>query len=273
MKKTGDILRIGILSLIISIGGSYALAEWTAPTSAPPGGNTPPSVNVGATTQVKNGNFGLGTGYTFWATKATLGTLQLGSKWSISANGDIYANDSWIRLMNSAGTALYGGFAANDLWANNTMSAAQYCFSGTNCISSWPPGPAGPAGPQGPAGPAGAAGAAPAGAVVAFASASCPAGWSAATWANGRQIIGTSASYALWATGGEASHTLSVNEIPSHSHQYNISINQGGWAGLPPTANNKAANENSNRTTYATGGGAAHNVMDPYIALKYCIKN
>jgi len=73
MKKTQDILRIGVLSLIISIGGSYAFAEWTAPTAAPPGGNTPPSVNVGGTTQVKNGNFGLGTGYTFWATRADFG--------------------------------------------------------------------------------------------------------------------------------------------------------------------------------------------------------
>jgi len=155
MKKTGDFLRIGVLSLIISIGGSYAFAEWTAPTSAPPGGNTPPSVNVGGTTQVKNGNFGLGTGYSFWATKATLGTLQLGTKWMISANGDVYANDSWIRLMNSAGTAMYGGLATNDLWANNTISSTYYCFAGTNCISSWPPGPQGPQGPAGPAGPQG----------------------------------------------------------------------------------------------------------------------
>lgn len=159
MKKTGDILRIGVLSLIISIGGSYAFAEWVSPTSAPPGGNTPPSVNVGEISQTKNGNFGLGTGYNFWATKATLGTLDLGSKWRIASNGDFAANDSWIRLMNTSGTAYYGGFAANDLWAVNAVHARSYCFAGTNCITSWPPGPRGIQGPLGPTGPRGSAGA------------------------------------------------------------------------------------------------------------------
>jgi len=213
-QKTGDFLRIGILSLIISIGGSYAFAEWTAPTSAPPGGNTPPSVNVGGTTQVKNGNFGLGTGYTFWATRA-----EFGKATSLSTtDGD----------------------------SNTTLVTKDYLIS-----------------KSGP----------PSGAVVAFDLATCPAGWSDYTSANGRQIIGISATHARGTVGGSETHVLSVAEMPSHNHAYNISINEGGWAGDKPNPNNKAANENSWRDTRAVGGNQAHSVMDPYITLRYCKKN
>ena len=50
--------RTIILALILTLGMSYVMA-WTGPTSAPPDGNTPTPVNVGATDQVKNGGLGL----------------------------------------------------------------------------------------------------------------------------------------------------------------------------------------------------------------------
>jgi hypothetical protein len=164
----GEIVRAIVLSLILTSGIGYALADWVAPTSAPPTGNTPPPVNIGGATQVKNGNFSLGAGYTLAATsgsfggvavgktapaagvaldvvgnavigKATLNTLQLGNKWSIKATGDFETNDYWIRLMNAAGTGYYGGFAANELYSVGASHASQFCFNGTGvCFSSLP---------------------------------------------------------------------------------------------------------------------------------------
>lgn len=50
------------------------------------------------------------------------------------------------------------------------------------------------------------------------------------TWekiAGGRCLIGANSSYALGTTGGEATHLLNANEIPSHNHSVSIS-NSGG---------------------------------------------
>lgn len=74
-------------------------------------------------------------------------------------------------------------------------------------------------------------------------------------------------------TGGEETHTLTVNEIPSHNHTVDTDIS--GWescaytvAGAPDRANRGS---NSTPTTY-TGGGLAHNIMQPYMTLNYIIK-
>lgn len=78
----------------------------------------------------------------------------------------------------------------------------------------------------------------------------------------------------IGATGGEAAHILTVQEMPSHSHSVptagaddqNFS-NQNGQ--LP------AADSNNNPKSVSsgdTGGGLAHNNMQPYMVLRYLIK-
>lgn len=42
--------------------------------------------------------------------------LKLGDKWRLSGVGDRDANDEWLRMMNTANTAYYGGFAAAKFW-------------------------------------------------------------------------------------------------------------------------------------------------------------
>lgn len=55
-KKLLNALMFSLLALALSFGVSYVSA-WTAPTQAPPLGNTNPPINTSATTQSKSGNF------------------------------------------------------------------------------------------------------------------------------------------------------------------------------------------------------------------------
>lgn len=71
----------------------------------------------------------------------------------------------------------------------------------------------------------------------------------------------------LGATGGVEAHTLTVPEIPSHSHTISTAGN------LSLTSGVAAANSGVNSpTTGSTGGGGAHNNVQPTIILNYIIK-
>lgn len=69
-------------------------------------------------------------------------------------------------------------------------------------------------------------------------------------------------------TGGEASHTLTVNELPSHTHPnptdgaylINKSVTSGAAFSFAAGSYTRA----SASATGATGSGAAHNNMPPY---------
>ena len=76
----------------------------------------------------------------------------------------------------------------------------------------------------------------------------------------------------LGAVGGEENHLLTINEIPSHTHTYD---KQNGVQNIdaPNATGITAADEIiSSVNSGATGGGAAHNVMQPYIVLNHIIK-
>ena len=107
----------------------------------------------------------------------------------------------------------------------------------------------------------------PAGGVMAFNLASCPTGWSLYGAANGRTIIGVGGGYTLGDIGGEETHTLSIAEMPSHTHgrRYGLSDSGGGYPSGDPWG--------GYRQSEPTGGDQPHNNMQPYIALVYCVKN
>jgi len=69
------------------------------------------------------------------------------------------------------------------------------------------------------------------------------------------------------ATAGEATHTLTKNEMPSHSHQIEnqFSAGNGGSTSLYTKSSGKKTGF-SPSTTYV-GGGQAHNNMPPYMKV------
>jgi len=98
-------------------------------------------------------------------------------------------------------------------------------------------------------------------------------------WGAGRVPVGFDSTQtefdAAEETGGAKTHTLSVNEMPSHTHSpYGTSSTsngdwlglagggQGGW-GLAGGSNNNIYRLNLTNT----GGGAAHNNLQPYITV------
>lgn len=126
------------------------------------------------------------------------------------------------------------------------------------------------------ANPAGGGSDVPSGAVMAFNLASCPAGWSPLATAAGRMIIGVgtlgSDTYNLNVTGGEARHTLTVGEMPSHSHSL-ADVAKKTSNGSYATGGVALPGQGTVATTDSAGGDSAHENRPPYLALLYCQKD
>ena len=80
--------------------------------------------------------------------------------------------------------------------------------------------------------------------------------------------LGAGGDVDLAETGGEKEVTLTVEQIPPHTHSYQKNISSQNLA----TGNYSVHNWNSNSTTGSTGGGQPHNNMPPYVGSYYIIK-
>lgn len=99
-----------------------------------------------------------------------------------------------------------------------------------------------------------------------------PSEWLCGTWERfgvGKTLIGVDESdtdfNAPEKTGGEKAHKLTVNEIPSHSHS--SIVNGVKWvSGSNDNVSDKSGGYSlPSGTTGTTGGGQAHNNLQPYI--------
>ena len=83
-----------------------------------------------------------------------------------------------------------------------------------------------------------------------------------------KMLLSAGTSHAVGETGGEDTHTLTVNEIPPHQHGYSYpSFNvEFRTTGVPDL--NALYNPPIVQQTLSTGGGEAHNNLPPYVALQ-----
>lgn len=107
------------------------------------------------------------------------------------------------------------------------------------------------------------------------------------TWEQiqGKFLLGMSSSYPAGSQGGEASHTLTTDEMPSHGHN---PANEAGYSGFITNSEkafsigdmgsqsgsgryypyaSAAFDISRNTLTGTTGGGKSHNNMPPYLSI------
>lgn len=104
-----------------------------------------------------------------------------------------------------------------------------------------------------------------------------PSGWHLCNGTNGtpdlrgRFIVGAGDTYAVGNTGGAESVTLSVSQIPAHTHSVKYSGNTHLYSSGSTNAS-YLGSTGSIGTTESTGGGNAHENRPPYYALCYIMK-
>lgn len=85
----------------------------------------------------------------------------------------------------------------------------------------------------------------------------------------GRFLLGASTTYKANTTGGEATHTLTVDEIPNHQHVLwypNAGGEQSAAIGYPEAGSKNTWYAEASKTGGA-GGDGAHNNMPPYLVV------
>ena len=83
-------------------------------------------------------------------------------------------------------------------------------------------------------------------------------------------LLAAGSTYAAGTKGGEASHTLTTDEMPAHTHAQTVVGSRSGSGDTYASwnASNLYGNTASSyNKTLSTGGGKAHNNMPPYLAV------
>lgn len=83
-----------------------------------------------------------------------------------------------------------------------------------------------------------------------------------------RFLLGAGDTYSNGSTGGEATHTLSVEEMPTHHHALRwYGLGSGNGAKLAYGNSNASFIGNDGAPMLDVGGSKAHNNMPPYLAV------
>lgn len=96
-----------------------------------------------------------------------------------------------------------------------------------------------------------------------------PASLFGGTWSRIKDtfLLAAGDEYAAGSTGGEASHVLTVDEMPEHRHVigYGANVYASSYGALTPNA--AQTGSSSSNASSAAGTSQAHNNMPPYLAV------
>ena len=119
----------------------------------------------------------------------------------------------------------------------------------------------------------------PIGSIYMSVNSTSPASFIGGTWARIQDtfLLSAGSNYIAGSTGGEATHQLTVDEMPSHTHDYYFDANANidwylGLTGGAVDADHSAIASGPAGRSYTmairnTGGDGSHNNMPPYLAV------
>lgn len=109
----------------------------------------------------------------------------------------------------------------------------------------------------------------PVGSVYVSVNATNPSALFGGTWEQikDRFLLSAGATYKAGATGGEATHILTVDEMPRHNHSIDNLNASGSTTPYMTVQAQEKKGYGGNVQTFFTGGGQAHNNMPPYIVV------
>ncbi|MBR6022236.1 MAG: hypothetical protein IK066_07440 [Kiritimatiellae bacterium] len=82
----------------------------------------------------------------------------------------------------------------------------------------------------------------------------------------------TTNAYPYGATGGVASVTLEVGQMPPHTHAYTVVTSSSDSAKVESWGSSFLASSSSSQNSGSAGGGAPHENLPPYVALYFIMK-
>lgn len=108
----------------------------------------------------------------------------------------------------------------------------------------------------------------PVGSIYISATSTSPAELFGGEWSRikDRFLLAAGSKYSLGSTGGEATVTLTIDQIPAHTHGNVRRYNEGSHSGNVSTGASSGS-DSTDSYTDSTGGGQAHNNMPPYLAV------
>lgn len=113
----------------------------------------------------------------------------------------------------------------------------------------------------------------PVGSIYLSVSPTSPASLFGGTWERIKDtfLLCAGDTYAAGGTGGEASHTLTTNEMPSHTHSeqgyYTVSPSSSGIASVRARERNTAQDIDIVTAMFSSGSNQPHNNMPPYLTV------
>lgn len=221
-----------------------------------------------------------------WTQIAGVGNATLSGDATVSGNissqNAVISNSLQAASISASGTIAGNTLSTGSLVVTGTISSASLSVSGSITASNYSLNASG----NGPV---------PSGGIIMWSGsiATIPTGWALCDGTNGtpdlteRFIIGAGSNdnlsvtgtgaYAVGSTGGANSVTLTIGQMPAHTHTFNGSGDNSVDDWTNPASKGQFRNLNDRPGTYtagmnSTGGGLPHENRPPYYALAFIMK-